>query len=79
MLRQTKSEVQVNGLAIQRSQEDARQVLNVLGETIRAGQEELMQDFGSQFTSFKHQLLQDIIRIMLESNDRIDPRTGNGK
>ena len=92
IVRQTKSEVQLNRLAIERSQDEASQSFGRLRDTIRAENQEARQDVESKLAVLQGQntellrshseitsLLEDLMVRFLSSNKRINPKTGNCK
>ena len=91
-IRQIKSEVQLNRLAIERSHDEASQNFGRLGDTIRSEHKEAKQDDESKLAVLQGQNLEllrsnfeitsqlkDLMKRFLSSNERINPKTGNCK
>ena len=77
-LRQAKSEVQFNRLAIQHSQNETNLNFAALGDTIRAESKESRQGVESKLMMLQGQFA-DLLEAFLSSNKHIDPRTGHRK
>ena len=88
-IHQAQSEVQLNRLAIERSQSEANQNFDLLGDTIRAEHKESRQDVETKLAVLQGQhlellksnhditsQLEHMMERFLSSNKRIDPKTG---